>query len=314
MRYTGMKNKQVALIKQVSKPKTTPASSYYEEEEYDQEKHLPFFTEAYQLHKITVPLDGPVREASYYRNIHQRLACCTENDEVEFTINSVGGNLFGLVSLLEAIRTTPAQVKANIVGECHSAASILALNCPVVSVSPYASMLVHSMSYGSAGKAADIRGHVMHSSRYAEELLRETYEHFLTEQEISEVLEGREIWMNAQEIEQRLKHRQDVYEQADQGIEAAIQADVDYNYDSGYTDAELDECFLDELPIDAELQFEDTAQMVSDQDDDFVEVTQASFQTAGSKPTNTEGVVLKPKKQKTDLSKLTKLFEPEQPK
>jgi ATP-dependent protease ClpP protease subunit len=173
---------------------------------------LSFSTRTLPLTRMIVALDEPFKSPKYYRNVIERMESLTENDMVEFRINSPGGNLDGLLSLLEAVRTTEADVVAHITGECHSAASIFALSCPSVSVSPYATSLIHSVSYGVGGKDADIVSHVMHTSEFCRDLFLATYRFFLSDKELDECLMGKELWLKAGDIERRLEARQKAYE------------------------------------------------------------------------------------------------------
>ena len=165
-----------------------------------------------QVRHVSISIDEEVKSPKYYRAIAEELQSLNSNDYVQFRINSPGGSLWGLITLLQAIEQTDANVLAIIEGECHSAASILALNCPNVMVSPFASMMIHNVSYGTFGKDADIVAHVSSISEYSKRLVNETYKGFLSDAEIEAVLNGKEIWLQADEIEQRLEARSKYFE------------------------------------------------------------------------------------------------------
>ena len=184
------------------------------EEEIELEEESPnalgFFQRFRQNRCLIVPIDEAVKEASYYRSVTYGISELSEGDIVEFNINSPGGNLNGLIALLSAISETEAHVVANITGECHSAASILALNCDEIRVSPHCTMLVHHVSFSTGGKAADIRAYVNHLNENTEELLRKTYTNFLSEVEIENVLNGLQLWLDADEVISRLEKKQEI--------------------------------------------------------------------------------------------------------
>ena len=195
--------------------KTTKTSkinpSFFQEEEEDDNPvgTLGYYKKQIALSKITIPLDEEIKAPSYYRHVIQGIADMGENDTVVFRINSPGGNADAMRSILTAITATDAVAIAEIYGNCHSAASFIALSCDKVHVSPHASMMIHFVSYGSAGKAYDVMRHVKHNQTTFEELFRETYEGFLTENEIEECLNGVEIWLDADEILERLIAREE---------------------------------------------------------------------------------------------------------
>ena len=105
---------------------------------------------------------------------------------------------------------TQAETCAYINGSCHSAGGLLALSCHGVVVSEYASMLVHFVSYGAIGKAADIFNNVMHEQKISEKLFKKVYKNFLTEDEIDSCIDGKEIWLDSDQIIERLEKRQDI--------------------------------------------------------------------------------------------------------
>jgi ATP-dependent protease ClpP protease subunit len=170
-------------------------------------EYLGYVNKSYNVNNLSFAIDEGVREPKYYRNIIEQMQNLTPEDTVQIRITSVGGRLDGLLALMEAIRVCDAQILAIIAGECYSAASILALNCPNVIVSPYATMMVHNVSYGTAGKNSDIIGMVAHTTDFCNKLFVSTYRGFLSDKEIDEVLNGKELWFQAEEIEQRLEKR-----------------------------------------------------------------------------------------------------------
>lgn len=172
------------------------------------ENFLSFCAKTYSTTELSVPIDGEFREPSYYRHVVQAITSLDENDQVEFTISSPGGNYNGLVALLSALERSPAASIAIISGICHSAASMLALKCDAVAVSNYAEMLVHYISFGAGGKGADVKSQVDHTCKVTEKLFRDTYKYFLTEKEIEDCLRGVEYWFDSEEILRRLEIRQ----------------------------------------------------------------------------------------------------------
>ena len=176
-------------------------------EEHIGEQFCAYEKRTQHIHKVNVFLDGPILSARHYRMVASEAADLTENDELDFSITSGGGNMEGLIALLDIINTTQANVTAIIKGECHSAASMLAVSCPNVIVSPYAIMLVHSANLGAGrAKAYDLKQYVDHNTDFCNNLFRDVYQGFLSEDEIEEVIKGKELWMGSEEISQRLEN------------------------------------------------------------------------------------------------------------
>lgn len=157
---------------------------------------------------ITVHLNQPFVQPEYYDNVVDALRRAGPEDVFEFLCNTPGGRFDGLISLLDAIDCTEALVIANITGECSSAGSIFALSCHQVRVGEYAEMLCHSARYGFAGKSSDNVSHVLHTAKVTERVMRRAYEGFLSESEIQEVISGKELYLDSDQIIERLENRE----------------------------------------------------------------------------------------------------------
>lgn len=168
---------------------------------------LGFTVKSQQLNNFTIHITGDIRGAEYYTKIFDLLIDAGENDVVDFFIASNGGDLDGLNVMLEGIRMTDAHVRAILIGPAHSAASILALNCHDVIVTDSASMLTHNIRTGFGGKIADLEAFTNFSRKISNKLIQDTYKGFLDEDLLTAVLHGKEIWMDAEEIRERLEQR-----------------------------------------------------------------------------------------------------------
>lgn len=173
---------------------------------------------------IVVDLDEDIQSAKYYRHVCNKLMELTEKDTVDVNICSGGGDLEGFLVLYDAINKTQADTTANVKGFCDSAASMIALSCPNISVSPYATMLVHFVEFGlPRDRASDIRKRVNHLNDFCHELFCNVYEGFLNEDEIRQcVNDGKQMLMQYDEIVERLETRskimEDVLKNQNQGL------------------------------------------------------------------------------------------------
>lgn len=151
-----------------------------------------------------VILDDNIREPAYYRDAFQVFRQAQRGDRINLILNNSGGRLDSAVCFVNLMKETDAEVVAILEGETHSAASIIALNAHGIEVKPYASMMIHHASFGSGGTVQNVMDHVNFTSKQTERLIRETYQFFLTESELDEVIRNREIWLTDEEIGERL--------------------------------------------------------------------------------------------------------------
>lgn len=152
-------------------------------------------------------LDSDIGEPAQYRDLINLLYVCSDLTEFNIFVNSSGGQLNSASAIIEAIKACDGKVRAIITGECHSAASMIALNCHEIIVCDSAHALIHTASYGTGGSAGNVKAHTDFSTKYINKLIDTTYTGFLSASEIEEIKKGVEIWLDADEIRARLTNR-----------------------------------------------------------------------------------------------------------
>ena len=201
-----MKNIKVFQTKQALLANIKTRASFEDEDDRpSRPTHLPYFKKTQSCDLIEVSIDEEIKGPEYYRLISQAIRDSSEHDLIRFYINSPGGRLDGLMTVITSMWKTDATIEAHIDGFCDSSASMLAMHCDNVFVSPLASMLVHNASFGIGGKSPDIKAHVDHFTNFFDKFFRETYEHFLTPDEIEKCLNGYQLYLDAENIAIRLE-------------------------------------------------------------------------------------------------------------
>lgn len=152
-------------------------------------------------------LDSDISEPSDYRELLAMLFNATEDDTVNIFINSNGGHLDTALAVVEGLKATSAKVTAVIIGACHSAASIISMYCHEVAVLDNAYSMVHTASFGAQGNTGNVKAHTEFTVRQVEKLLNDTYEGFLTKDELVKVKSGVELWFDADQIRERMGNR-----------------------------------------------------------------------------------------------------------
>lgn len=157
-------------------------------------------------------IDDDITDPSNYRDLISILFNSTENDTIHIFINSGGGQLDTALAIIEGLKNTQAEVTAFIMGACHSAASIIMMYCHNVIVLDSAYSMVHTASYGTVGNSSNVKNHTEFFSKQIDKLLRETYEGFLSKEEMASVMTGVELWFDSDEIKKRMETRYNLME------------------------------------------------------------------------------------------------------
>lgn len=158
--------------------------------------------------QVKVVLNSSIQEPDYYTALINRIDDLGEGDSLILQLDNVGGNVDGCLALVDAIENTPADVTAVLSGRVYSAASIIALRCPQIQVGPYARMMIHSWSgVGGFGKYNEVVADYEFNQKFLKSFFCDTYKHFLTDQEIQQVLDGKDLYVGAEQILERLERK-----------------------------------------------------------------------------------------------------------
>lgn len=154
--------------------------------------------------KFEFSLDEDIKEPSYYRNLIEVLNNATEQDLVVLNINSGGGMLDSAISIIDALRNTRANTLAWISGSAYSAAGLIALSCQNVEVGEFATFMCHNSQYGLGGYTTEIKDRALFEHKMTSKIMQNVYRHFLTDDEIKSILMNNTIWLDSEEIQERL--------------------------------------------------------------------------------------------------------------
>lgn len=162
------------------------------------------------------PINGEIGEVSKYQGLFDVLHNATENDVVILHINTPGGLLNTAQQICAEISSAPCAVIGNVVGECSSAGTLIALSCQELNIDPDASFLFHSMSYGTGGIASHVESYVVHSKELMRRVAEKYYTGILTEEEITNLIRGDQLYFFGDEIKRRLDQKQEKEQQEEQ--------------------------------------------------------------------------------------------------
>lgn len=159
------------------------------------------------IKKYNIFLDSEIGGPAEYRELLTVLFNSPPDALIHLYINCTGGNLDTTLAIVEAIKICEAKVSAILIGSCHSAASIIALNCDEIIVLDNAYSMVHTASFGSSGNVGTVKSHTEFIIAQVDKLIEKTYSGFLNKEELAKVKNGNELWFNAEDIRKRLKRK-----------------------------------------------------------------------------------------------------------
>lgn len=164
-------------------------------------------------------LSGEIESSENYIQWFDTMRHASENDVVKLYINSSGGDVFTAIQFMRALKETAASVVVSVEGICASAATMIMLCGQSFEISEHSMFMFHNYSSGTFGKGGEMFDQLKHERAWSEKLLRDVYKDFLTENEITSMLENKDIWMDGEEVIKRLKERQEKLDNESQEVE-----------------------------------------------------------------------------------------------
>lgn len=152
-------------------------------------------------------LSGEIESADNYIEWFDTIRHASEMDAVKIYINSPGGDLFTAIQFMRVFAETDATVIASVEGACMSAATMIFLCAEQFEVTPHSMFMFHNYSGGTFGKGGEMIDQLQHERSWSAKLLREVYQSFLTEDEITAMLDNRDLWMDGTDVVKRLEAR-----------------------------------------------------------------------------------------------------------
>lgn len=110
--------------------------------------------------EVTILLYGDVGDGHKVesgRVVSELLALQTKYKKIDVRINSNGGDVFSGIAIYNAFKTSTANITIYIDGVAASIAAIIALCGKPLYMSPYAKLMLHSVSGGTWGNASALR-------------------------------------------------------------------------------------------------------------------------------------------------------------
>ena len=151
-------------------------------------------------------LDRAIEAPEDYADWVRTIRSAGENDLIELHLCTPGGRVDTTLYLAAALRESPAHKHVIISGMCASGGTILMMVGDSWEIDPYTQFLFHNYSGGAMGKGHDIKLQTDYMMSLMEDVYKDFFDGFFTEEELIKVAHGLEHWMRAEEVGERLEN------------------------------------------------------------------------------------------------------------
>lgn len=151
-----------------------------------------------------IHLSGDIEAPEYYDDVFQVLIEATENDFIHLYINTDGGYAATAIQFIHLISQCSATVIGHAIGEVASAGSLIFFSCHAHIVYPLSRFTLHIGSGGQRGKTNDNLAWANADMEHSKMIFKAVYSPFITQKEMGEIVNGREMILFADDVQKRL--------------------------------------------------------------------------------------------------------------
>tara|TARA_Y100000114_G_C11764120_1_gene332414 strand:+ start:81847 stop:82620 length:774 start_codon:yes stop_codon:yes gene_type:complete len=172
------------------------------------------FTTEFRGVRYEYYLTGEIGDPEEYLDLCNILRSASAQDEVVIRINSPGGQVRTGNMIINAIAESEATVVGFIESDCGSMATFIFLACHTWGVSESAEFFAHTVSSMSFGKEHETYEQAVFMRKQQHKLMRDRYSNFLTDTEIDNIINGMDVYLDADQIMERLGNFAEARQQA----------------------------------------------------------------------------------------------------
>ena len=150
-------------------------------------------------------LVGELLEPANYVDLFHLLDAMQEHESLNLYLNGPGGDLFTCIQLVNKINLCKGTVTTIAEGQQASAHSIIFFSGHQLEILPNTIFMMHDASGGAGGKFNENLAASKAMSKLLEGLYKEVYGKFFDDEYINSILEGKDAWLLASEVEEVLQ-------------------------------------------------------------------------------------------------------------
>ena len=158
-------------------------------------------------HHTDAYLTDGIEEPAVYNELCHVLRTSHKGDTITLHLNTPGGMVDSAFMIVDAIKASKAKVTGYLSGTVASAGTIIALACDRIEVANHTSFMIHNYSAGMMGKGHEMKARQEFMDASLNRAFKEFYSGFLTDKEMDEVIDGKDMWMGTSDVLERWDYK-----------------------------------------------------------------------------------------------------------
>lgn len=169
-----------------------------------EDNKIPQYKQTIQVNLYHFYIITEIDQPEAYLDLINVLKTAEAHDTIFIYLNTPGGSLSTAVQIIGAIRQCAGTVVTCLEGEVCSAGTMIFLSGHRHIISPHSTFMIHNYSHWFGGKGNEVVSYIKYQEQYFRKLARDVYSGFLTDEEIDAVFDGKDFWMDSDEVLRRL--------------------------------------------------------------------------------------------------------------
>lgn len=152
-------------------------------------------------------LTEAIENPTFYAGTILALRTASAEDTVYLHINTPGGSLDTALMIRDAIKKSKGTVIGVLSGHVVSAGTVIACACDELEVGDDLSFMCHAYSGTLEGTSTQMEDIYEFRKRNFTTQMNNIYGNFLTPDEIKRLINGRDVWLNSEEVRERWQNK-----------------------------------------------------------------------------------------------------------
>lgn len=148
-------------------------------------------------------LSGYIEDPENYIEWFDQIRNANAGDQIKIYINSRGGAVDTAIQFMRVLAETSATVTCSVEGSCMSAATMIFLCADEFEITPYSLFMFHNYSGGMLGKGGEMYDQAVFEREWSRGFLNQIYDGFLTPEEITGLLDNKDLWLHSEDVLKR---------------------------------------------------------------------------------------------------------------
>ncbi|HYR25301.1 MAG TPA: Clp protease ClpP [Aquabacterium sp.] len=159
------------------------------------------------VRQISYYLCGELLEPQYYTELLYTLRTASDTDLIYLHLNSQGGDFNTGLQIINNIAASAARVVTVLEARAYSMAALIFLSGDEYLVHDNCQLMFHTYSGVFAGRGNESQAEITAVGAWFDKVMRRICTPFLSSAEVDQIMKGADVWMDSDEIRQRMTQR-----------------------------------------------------------------------------------------------------------